>query len=261
MSGALGGTSQPASAPNPALSLFSGLGGGQTTSTTATQPTSAVNSNPFGNLGGLGAPTSTAKPGGTSNLFGALGGGQTSSSATTQPVSTAPLNAFPSFGQAASAPSLQPAQPAQPGLLSGLGGSKPQTSTNTFGQNPFPSQSEAPKVGVFTSLLGNNAQNQSLAASQAHAAKARDTVQTAYFNSLLEKNKKRTRGVEETHGLDEIPGLNLGLGDISKRVRELGNLGGSGLRDKAADTKAYFNHSFFLFRLTILGITCSQHQA
>ena len=46
-----------------------------------------------------------------------------------------------------------------------------------------------------------------------------------YFNSLLEKNKKRTREAEGGAGLGEIPSLQLGLGDIARRVRELGGSG------------------------------------
>ena len=237
LGGGLSGT-QPTSTSSTA-GLFQSLPGGQNSSTATSQPTTTAPSNPFGSLGSLGTSTSTSQAGGSSNLFGAIGGGQTSSTTASQPGFKTPSNTFGALGQSTSAAPSQPAQPSQSGLFSNLGGPKPQTSTNTFGQNPFPSQSEAPKVGVFSSLLGNNAQNQSLAASQAQTAKARDTVQTAYFNSLLEKNKKRARGTEETNGFEEISSLNLGLGDISKRVRELGNIGEIGTRDKATDAKAY----------------------
>lgn len=62
-------------------------------------------------------------------------------------------------------------------------------------------------------------------------------LQTAYFNSLLEKNRQRTREGDRGNGLGDIPSLQLGLGDISKRARELGGVNTQAKRDRAADTK------------------------
>ena len=59
-----------------------------------------------------------------------------------------------------------------------------------------------------------------------------------YFNSLLEKNKKRTREVDGGVDLGEIPSLQLGLGDIARRVRELGGSGSQINGRRGADSKA-----------------------
>jgi hypothetical protein len=39
---------------------------------------------------------------------------------------------------------------------------------------------------------------------------------------LLEKGKKRALAGEEENGANQLPNLQLGLGDISRRVRALG---------------------------------------
>ena len=59
-----------------------------------------------------------------------------------------------------------------------------------------------------------------------------------YFNSLLEKDKKRTREVEGGAGLGEIPSLQLGLGDIARRVRELGGSAPQTNGRRGGDSKA-----------------------
>ncbi len=64
-----------------------------------------------------------------------------------------------------------------------------------------------------------------------------DNVQTAYFQSLLEKNRKRARE-EQSGGLGDVPSLQFGLGDISKRVRELRGDGGQTRNDRAVDNRA-----------------------
>ena len=90
------------------------------------------------------------------------------------------------------------------------------------------------------SLLGNNLPSQNKPAEQqGHGqGQGQNNVRSAYFNSLLERNKKRTHRDEEATGFEEVPSLQLGLGDISKRVRELGGVGAQNRRDRAADSKA-----------------------
>ena len=50
---------------------------------------------------------------------------------------------------------------------------------------------------------------------------------SGYFNSLLEKGKRRRKPLKEdvVEGLDEIPSLQLGLGDIASKIRQLGGQG------------------------------------
>ena len=77
--------------------------------------------------------------------------------------------------------------------------------------------------------------------SQPEAKQTQQTQQKtsgpAYFQSLLEKGNKRAREDGDTR-LGDVPGLQLGLGDISKRVRELGGAGRSQRNDGAEETRA-----------------------
>ena len=59
----------------------------------------------------------------------------------------------------------------------------------------------------------------------------------AYFDSLLEKGKKRTRLVDGGPEFQDLPSLQLGLGDIAKRVRQIGTP--AGLR-KSGDSRAHY---------------------
>ncbi|KAI4146402.1 MAG: hypothetical protein LQ340_005942, partial [Diploschistes diacapsis] len=213
-------------------------------------------SNPFGNLGQ--ASSAASQPGQTSNVFGSLGG---ASSATPQPAPAASSSSFAGssgtklggnsgsnlFGGAvaATATSQPPSTAASNPFGSALGAaSKPEA--NAFGGFGAykPAGTIGPKAGppekpAFPSLLNpnaNSAQHQGPAASVARAAQNQE--HSAYFNSLLEKNKKRARGIEEASGFNEVPSLQLGLGDISKRIRELGSP--QARRDKTADTRAHY---------------------
>ena len=225
----LGQASGAPSQPGQTSNLFGGLG---VASSAASQPASSAPTNPFGSLTGSALGAS-----GSSNLFG----GAAASSATSQPATTASSNPFGSL--LGSTAASKPAQPSN--LFGGLGGTKPgpaslfggaQSNAGTNQGNSAPAQ-----PGVFPSLMNPNANSirqQGPAASVAQAAQNPEAAHTAYFNSLLEKNKKRARGVEEANGFNEVPSLQLGLGDISKRIRELGSP--QTRRDKAADTKAHY---------------------
>ena len=63
-------------------------------------------------------------------------------------------------------------------------------------------------------------------------------AQPVYFNSLLEKGKKRTRDADGGPGFQELPSLQLGLGDIAKRVRELGGAGTPSKSGRGGDSRA-----------------------
>ena len=66
------------------------------------------------------------------------------------------------------------------------------------------------------------------------------TSQPAYFNNLLEKGKKRTRADDEGAGFGDLPSLQLGLGDLAKKVRELGGVGSTVRGSNAVDSKAHY---------------------
>lgn len=53
-------------------------------------------------------------------------------------------------------------------------------------------------------------------------------TQPAFFNSLLERGKKRplsTTGQNGNGNFEDVPSLQLGLDDIRRKARELGTLG------------------------------------
>lgn len=66
------------------------------------------------------------------------------------------------------------------------------------------------------------------------------TSQPAYFDNLLEKGRKRTHGADGGPGFRDLPSLQLGLGDIAKKARELGSVGSRMPRDRAVDSSAHY---------------------
>lgn len=66
------------------------------------------------------------------------------------------------------------------------------------------------------------------------------TSQPAYFNNLLEKARKRTHDADGGPGFRDLPSLQLGLGDIAKKVRELGSVGTQTHRGRAVDSSAHY---------------------
>lgn len=53
-------------------------------------------------------------------------------------------------------------------------------------------------------------------------------TQSAFFDSLLERGRRRPNDENGVNGLGQVPGLQLGLSDIGRRVRELGGAQGAG---------------------------------
>ena len=61
-------------------------------------------------------------------------------------------------------------------------------------------------------------------------------AQPAYFDNLLEKGRKRVREADGGPDFNDLPSLQLGLGDIAKRARELGTAS----RNQAGDSSAHY---------------------
>jgi nuclear pore complex protein Nup93 len=78
-------------------------------------------------------------------------------------------------------------------------------------------------------------QQQGPSLSQANA-----TSRSAHFDNLLERGRKRYAGENGGSNFDELPSLQLGLGDIARKVRNLGAGGPSAdqVRDGAQDRAA-----------------------
>lgn len=101
----------------------------------------------------------------------------------------------------------------------------------------FGSQSQAQQQPAQSSLLGqnqsqvNNGQTQGQASSQA--------TQPAFFNSLLERGKKRPLSATAQNGnFEDVPSLQLGLDDIRRKARELGASGNREHHQHGTATKA-----------------------
>ena len=212
-------------------------------------------SNPFGNL-------QSQKP--ASNLFASFGGQSASASqsqpaqttslfSNAQPITTSNLvsaskseeksNPFKSLGDAAplstsSGGGLFPNNPSSGGVGSSaqqqptVGGSGSLFKAKPGGSSLFSSQQQ-PQNGQFN--LGQTQQQNSQ--QQGGLAKA---SQPAYFNNLLEKGRKRSRADDGGAGFGDLPSLQLGLGDLAKKVRELGGVGSHVPGSSALDSKAHY---------------------
>jgi len=224
----------------------------------------------FGNLGGQQPGTSGVPTSGTpasSNLFGANTNTQSGTGTTS--------GLFGNLGGGTS----QPAQPASTGGLGGglfgstLGGSKP-ASTSAFGTSPSQPPAQAGGFGSLFSKppatqqsgMGNPQQTGGLGQSslfgtastqqapqqqqqqqqqQQGAPLSQSTTGTgrsAHFDHLLERGRKRNAGENGGASYEELPSLQLGLGDIARKVRNLGAGGPSAdqVRDGAQDRAAHY---------------------
>lgn len=213
-------TSSSTSQPAQTSSLFGNLNTSKPEEKSNTSGTSSL-------FSGLGAQS---KPEASSNLFGTLG-------STSQPQTNAGVSGGGLFGTS------QPANTQAQG--SSLFGNPTTTSAPSLFANP--AATSAPSLFGNTTTtsapLGSslfasqppqqqNQANQSQQQPEQQNGASNQNMQPAYFNSLLEKGRKRSR--LEGPGSGDMPSLQLGLGDIGRRARELGgspqqaHLGGGG---------------------------------
>lgn len=184
-------------------SLFSSLNSSQAKPPTLTTPSATATSQPslFGNLNTKPAPT----PGG---LF-------PSSSSTLQVPAQTGTGPFGTLGA-----NSQPQQP-QPGTFGGstFGSTQAQsTSLRPFAPAQPPAQST---LFPSTTVQPSNQQSQQNGAS------------SAYFDTILEKSRKRALG--ETAD-EDLPQLQLGLGDLRQRIKRLA----AGAPDGTVDGRAHY---------------------
>lgn len=92
--------------------------------------------------------------------------------------------------------------------------------SSLFGQTQVNQQQQQPQP----SILG---QNQPQAkSSQAQEPMTTQATKPAFFNSLLERGKKRPfSGTAQNGNFEDVPTLHLGLDDIRRKARELGTSG------------------------------------
>ena len=226
------------------MSLFGNLGGNQPAGSAA-----PASSSTFGSLFGNKPATTSAAP--ASGLFGSLGG---ATSNTTQPASSGGFGGSLFGGALGAKPAASPAPASAPtGGLFGGAAAQPQTQTSSlFGglggaTANQPSNPTQPSGIGASSLFGATStqqpqqqqqqqQQQGASLAQANAG----TGRSAHFDHLLERGRKRNAGENGLTGFDELPSLQLGLGDIARKVRNLGAGGPSaaqaqdGQQDRAA---------------------------
>jgi nuclear pore complex protein Nup93 len=200
------------------MNLFSNAG--------ASQPASSAPSAPFGNL----PTTSTASGPG---LFAGLGASTSAPAGASTTTTSGGTGLFAGLGGAASstAPSTS--------LFPGIGGaaSQPQSTQQPASANPFGgNQSVNTRPRQSTNLYASSAQQQQQQP-QAGGPLSQSIVGTsAHFDHLLERGRKRNAGEHAFGSFGELPTLQLGLGDIARKVRNLGQGGPSA--DQAQDRTA-----------------------
>lgn len=189
-------------------SLFSNLGNSQ-------NKASAFGGQPAGSQSGasLFSGLNSAKPAqSTSSLFGSQ----------SQQQSQGGGGLFGSIGLNSQAPQQQ--QPQAGGLFSGLAStSQPAQQLQTGGSFGSLGAQNKPQNQV---VLGASISDQQTQQQQSQQSRA-------YFDSLLEKSRKRAHG--ET-ALEDLPSLQLGLGDLRQRIKRLG----PAVQDRDADGRAHY---------------------
>ena len=194
---------------------FSFLGTPTTSSATTQQSQPSM----FPSLGA----TSTSTPQSTGGLFGAL------------PAPTAPATKTPSLFS-----NPVPASTAPPAQTPSIFGTAPQAKGGLFGAAPA-STAPATQSSLFGATAPTTQASNGLSTQgQQNAAPEPDTsIHAGYFNGLLEKGKKRSSPIDAGSMFGEVPSLQLGLGDLAKRVRQLGPGESRGWEGRHGDSKAY----------------------
>ncbi|KAF2000073.1 NIC-domain-containing protein [Amniculicola lignicola CBS 123094] len=234
------------------MSLFSGLGGSNPPASgassslfgsragTAPAPTTAAS----GLFGGAAAPSSAP----ASNLFG--GATTSSPGASTTPFGGAGGSNL--FGGGLGVSSSAPTSTAPPATSGGLGGLFGASAAKTAapastGASGFAFPGTTPQSNRLSNLQQTvgGAQGSAFGASTAQqqaggplAQSTSNSARSAHFDHLLERGKKRNAGENGFGNFDELPSLQLGLGDIARKVRNLGSGGPSA--DQAQDRAAHF---------------------
>jgi nuclear pore complex protein Nup93 len=76
--------------------------------------------------------------------------------------------------------------------------------------------------GLFGGLGSQQQQQQQQQQPSAPLAQSGAAGTSALFDHLLERGRKRNAGENGLNSFDELPTLQLGLGDIARKVRNLG---------------------------------------
>jgi len=235
--------------------------GGSTTNAQSSTPAPSSGSSLFPSLGqqpatspGLFGGANTSNTGAQSNTSGtsnapAAGGGLFGSLNTANNNNQSkPNGLFGRLGETNKTENAATTAPSSGGLFGGtLGGTSTAQNNNS---------TAAPSGGLFGNANQNNnapSGGSLFGASTQPAAQSQNTAQQdggnsvqqrsqpAYFDQLLERGRKRQ--VTENGGttFGELPSLQLGLGDIARKVRNLGQGGpSSAQKSRGGDTNAHY---------------------
>ncbi|KAJ5096250.1 hypothetical protein NUU61_005606 [Penicillium alfredii] len=103
----------------------------------------------------------------------------------------------------------------------GLGASSTTNAQGAQTSSLFAGQSQAQPQPTQSSILGQTQQQAS--DGQAQGRPSSQSTQPAFFNSLLERGKKRPlSAAAQNTNFEDVPSLQLGLDDIRRKARELG---------------------------------------
>lgn len=223
--GSLFGASTTGTTPAAGGGLFQSLNTNQ-------QPATSQPSQQSGGMFGQGS-SSTQLSGST--LFGSTAakpqttGGLFGNTATTQP-----QQATGSVFGASTATN----QPQKPSPFGGLGSTQLQTNTGSLLNKPSPfgatlSNTQPQQADTTPGSFGNSLLS-TLNPGASTNGQQQQTQQTgAYFDSLLAKSKKEADGEAP---MEDLPSLQLGLGDLRQRLRKLG----PGAQGRPFDGKAHY---------------------
>lgn len=204
----------------------------------------------FGNLnkqtpstgtGGLfGSGTATSQPSSTGGLFGASSttpqpqqqsGGLFGASTTTPQPQQQSGGLFGGLGLGSNTPAGQPATNTGGGLF---GGGNNATTTTQPQQSSLFGDPNKPSLSMFgnttttsaqaqpaaTSTLGGSMFGNTLTAQAPNANPSHHAPTGAFFDSLLAKSKRNH--IEGDASMEDLPSLQLGLGDLRQRLKKLG---------------------------------------
>ncbi|RAL13619.1 linker nucleoporin NIC96 [Aspergillus homomorphus CBS 101889] len=139
------------------------------------------------------------------------------------------------FGAAGVGATTQPGSLLQNNTAS-IFGNTPTTQTSSGG-SLFAKQPQSQQQPTQSSFLGQNATQPSVA----QPLQFSNQTQPAFFNSLLERGRKRPFStIGPNSNFDELPTLQLGLDDIRKKARELGSKETKNSQQSAANSKAHY---------------------
>ncbi|KAA8650035.1 linker nucleoporin NIC96 [Aspergillus tanneri] len=119
------------------------------------------------------------------------------------------------------------------GVFGNISTSQAPSSASAFGAL---SQSQQPPAQF--SMLG---QSQTQGTVTQSSRSSSQTTQPAFFNSLLERGKKRPlSAVGQGSNFEQLPSLQLGLDDIRRKARELGTGGSNDPQSHGSSSKAHY---------------------